>query len=378
MNNADSERRDLIDRLRQQIRRHGPISFRDWMQAALYDEREGYYCRSGSIRQGRLGDYRTAAETSSLFGATFARYFAALFTELGSPDRFAIIELGAGKGDFAHAVLSTLKSRYPQVFAVTHYVIDEISPATRAEAAARLVEFEKRVAFQQVATQLSSDKSLLVDGSRAVSSGIVFSNELVDALPVHRVIKRDGELRELCVGLNRDDFMWVMRPMQPRVADYCTRVGLNLAEGQIVEVNLAAEDFMREVAARIEKGFVITVDYGMERSDLWNAEQRPHGTLRGFHRHQLIDDILSRPGEVDITSSIDFTQLKGTGLPVVRDERLDQFLLAEGLLDELETVAGGLPASEALRLRTNARELIMPHGMAASFRVLVQQKQPSD
>src|SRR5712691_2856137 len=106
----------LAERLRARIRREGPISFHDWMQAALYDEREGYYCRSDLDRQGRAGDYRTAPETSPLFAATFARYFAKLFTELGSPSSWTILEAGAGSGEFERGVLSGLKSNHPTVF----------------------------------------------------------------------------------------------------------------------------------------------------------------------------------------------------------------------------------------------------------------------
>src|SRR6185369_15966991 len=106
----------LAKRLREQIQRGGPISFRDWMQAALYDEQDGYYCRPGRPRQGRFGDYRTAPETSSLFAATFANYFAKLFSGLGRPTPFTILEVGGGSGEFARGVLTTLESRHPEVF----------------------------------------------------------------------------------------------------------------------------------------------------------------------------------------------------------------------------------------------------------------------
>ena len=95
------------------------------MKAALYEEREGNYCRRDIVRRGRLGDYRTAPERTPLFAITLARYFTKLFCELGSPASWTIIEVGAGFGEFAADVLRTLKSRYPAVFAATHYLIDE-------------------------------------------------------------------------------------------------------------------------------------------------------------------------------------------------------------------------------------------------------------
>src|SRR5207245_9805209 len=114
----------LVERLRARIRHEGPITFRDWMQAALYDEGEGYYCRHDRVRWGRSGDYRTAPESSPLFPATFARYFARLFAELGQPASWTIIEAGAGSGHFARGVLVKLHSDHRAVFAATEYRID--------------------------------------------------------------------------------------------------------------------------------------------------------------------------------------------------------------------------------------------------------------
>jgi SAM-dependent MidA family methyltransferase len=357
----------LTSRLRARIEREGPISFCDWMAAALYDEHDGYYCRANRVRQGRAGDYRTAPESSPLFAATLARYFSQLFSQLGSPSSWTIFEAGAGSGEFAFGVLAALQERHPRVFAATNYVIDEVSADARLRAATRLSDFAQRVRF----APLSEIRA-------PVDAGIVFSNELIDALPVHRVTMRGGKLRELCVGVEQENFVWVeCDPDQP-VQDYCQRVGLHLAEGQIAEVNLNAEDFMFTAASLFQRGFVITVDYGAERSELLNAPHRHEGTLRAFSRHQLLNDLLARPGEQDLTTTIDWTQTRDAGaragLTTCRYERLDQFLLHEGLLDELETRAGRLSDPDATRLRVSARDMIMPQALAASFQVLVQEK----
>ena len=359
----------LAARLRARIEREGPISFCDWMQAALYDESDGYYCRAGRVRQGRVGDYRTAPESSPLFAATFARYFSQLFSELGSPSSWTIFEAGAGPGEFAYGVLSALRAHHPRVFAATNYWIDEVSAAVRLRAATRLSDFAHRIRFKRFA-----------EVDRPVEAGIVFSNELVDALPVHRVTMRAGKLRELCVGVNQNEFVWVECDLDQRVQDYCQRAGLHFAAGQIAEVNLNAEDFLSSAASLLKRGFAMTVDYGAERDELLNTPHRHQGTLRAFHRHRLIDDILANPGEQDLTTTIDWTQIRAAGahvgLKALRFERLDQFLLQQGLLDEMEMRASKLSDVDALRLRTSAREMIMPHGLAASFQVLVQKKQP--
>lgn len=358
----------LDERLRERIRREGPISFYEWMKASLYDKSDGYYCREERIPQGRAGDYRTAPETSPLFAITFARYFSKLFAELQQPPSWTIFEAGAGGGEFARGVLSNLRLQQPEIFAATRYVIDEFSPAARRRVADRLSEFADRVNFRR-----------LHEVNETPAAGIVFSNELIDAFPVHRVIMSAGKLRELCVGLNQNNFTWVECDLDPRVAEYCQRVGMRLAEGQIVEVNLEADEFLRCAAKVLNRGYVITVDYGAERDELWTAPQRRAGTLRAFHRHQLSDDILARPGEDDLTTTIDWTQLmeagKIAGLQTMRLQRLDLFLRDEGLLDELSTrMRFEFDQAKALRLSTNARELILPHGLAASFQVLVQEK----
>ncbi len=364
----------LIERLRARIERAGPISFRDWMQAALYDERDGYYCRLDRIPQGRAGDYRTAPESSPLFAATFAWYFsklfAELFFELGSPPTWTIFEAGAGGGEFAYGILNSLKAHYPEVFSATSYVIDEVSPATRRRASERLSEFTERLTFQR-----------LNEIDNPAIAGVCFSNELIDAFPVHRVIMRNGRLSELCVGLDQDDFVWVQRDPNESVAEYCRRAELRLSEGQIAEINLEAEEFISRAAGLFNRGFLVTVDYGAERSELLDSPDRFEGTLRAFHRHHLIDNVLARPGEQDLTTTVDWTQIKEVGrrvgLRAIRLERLDQFLLSEGLLDQLsEMLCQTQDQVEALRLSTSAREMIMPHGLAASFQVLVQEKGP--
>jgi SAM-dependent MidA family methyltransferase len=356
------------------------MTFRDWMQAALYDEREGYYCREDRIRQGRAGDYRTAPETSPLFAATFARYFATLFDELGSPSRFTIVEAGAGSGEFARGVLTALQTNHPDIFAGLDYLSDEVSAGSRELIAARLFEFSDRVIVRSPTVSDGKLLDLALPDGRASDTitGIIFSNELIDAFAIHRVTMRDGVLRELCVGVEEGEFVWTEGEPSAAVKDYCRQIKLELSEGQIVEINLEAGAFVGGAASSLESGYLITVDYGAERDELLHAPNRQQGTLRAFHRHQLIPDLLSYPGEIDLTATIDWTQMKEAGersqLETVRFQRLDQFLLAEGLLDELEKAAGTLADSDALRLRTSARELIMPHGLAASYQVLVQQK----
>lgn len=359
---------NLADRLRQRIKREGPISFYEWMKAALYDEHEGYYCRRDIERRGRLGDYRTAPERTPLFAATFARYFAKLFADLGCPASWAIIEVGAGFGEFAADALRNLQSRYPQVFAATHYLVDEFTEDGRERAAANLKGLEGKYEFcrfQELAAPFPA--------------GVIFSNELIDAFPVHRVKKRGGVLRSLYVGLDdRDEFVWIEGDLEQSIAAHCQGISAQMEDGHIAEINPDADEFIAHAARVVTRGCVITVDYGDERQALLTDPYRRDGTLRAAYHHQISGDVLRAPGRRDLTTTIDWTQLRETGerfgLNTVRHERLDRFLLEEGLLDELEVLTRDLDQAENASLRAGAREMIMPDGMAASFQVVVQRK----
>ena len=356
----------LTERLTELIRREGAITFHDWMKAALYDPEHGYYGGSDRERWGREGDYRTSPERSRLFSGTFARYFARLYEELGRPAEWTIVECGAGDGSFAAGVLRTLAEQFPVIFAATKYVVCEVSQDAQRRVRERVVEFSERVQFSDLVP---------------IDIGIYFSNELLDAFPVHRVVKDEQELSELYVSVDSSGaFVWTTGPLSsPRLTEFCDTYSVELAPGQVIEINLAVDDWLAQVASRLANGFVITVDYGAESADLYDPARRPKGTLRAFSRHRFVDDVLAQPGEYDITSSINWTQVKTVGkklgLKVVDFASQDKFLLQAGLLEELEQQLSSTDTeAEKASLTTGAREMILPGGMASSFQVLVQRK----
>ncbi|HEX8187796.1 MAG TPA: SAM-dependent methyltransferase [Pyrinomonadaceae bacterium] len=360
----------LAARLRGRIREAGPLTFRDWMSAALYDEREGYYRRRGAERWGRAGDYRTAPERSALFAATFARHFTRLHEELNRPRVFHLLEAGGGAGRFAHGVLTTLRRDAPHVYESLRYVFDEASADSRRRASELLAPFAGRVEYRHLAG---------IEGK--LDHAVVFSNELLDALPVHRVTVRDGRLLESYVGLNDDGaFAFVeAAPSTPRLAEHFGRLGVALGEGQVAEVNLEVADWLARAAGVLGRGFVITVDYGDEAPALYAAPHRRGGTLRAFRGHELIEDVLREPGGQDLTTTVNWTQVVAeggrAGLRTLSLERLDGFLLRAGLVEQLELEsARAASEAEVAALRLDAREMILPGGMASHFQVLVQRK----
>ena len=324
------------------------------MNAALYDEAGGYYRRSDLKRWGREGDYRTSPERSELFAVTFARYFAKLYEELQRPSQWTIVEMGPGRGDFATLVLRTLHDQFPQVFEATRYVLIETSE-----------ELEKEP---------------------RIKAGIVFSNELLDAFPVHRLTRIANELSELYVMLDGDgNFAWTNGPLStPALLEFCRDYSIELEDGQIIEVNLPIDNWLRSVVSKLESGYLITVDYGAESCDLYDFGLRPRGTLRAFSRHEFVDDVLGQPGlgpgDYDITSSVNWSQVQATGarlgFTTIEFAQQDRFLLSAGLLEELErAMSRSTSDADKLALSTSAREMILPGGMASSFQVLVQKKE---
>ena len=319
------------------------------MTAALYDDAGGYYKRSDLNRWGKEGDYRTSPERSRLFAATFTRYFAKLYDELQQPSEWTIAEAGPGRHDFAAGVMRTLQEQFPKVFAATRYVSVETND-----------ELEKLA---------------------PIKAGIFFSNELLDAFPVHRLIQTRNGLAEFYVAVDENDkFVWSEGPLStPALLEYCEEYSIELEDEQIIEVNLGIDNWMASVAAKLESGYLITVDYGAESCDLYDVSLRPHGTLRGFSRHDFVDDVLVQPGDYDITANVNWTQVQRVGerlgFTTVAFAEQDRFLLDAGLLEELTREMSRFTSdADKLALSAGARDMIMPGGMGSSFQVLVQKR----
>ena len=255
------------------------------------------------------------------------------------------------------------------MFDVTRYVCVELSPDARSRTAERLLNFNGHVEFAKL-TELAP-----------IKAGIIFSNELLDAFPVHRVTSVDGELKELFVTVDDDgDFAWLAAELSTqKLHEFCRNEIPPLVNGQIIEVNMAVEDWVNTIAEKLVNGYLITVDYGAEAEELYDTSVRLKGTLRAFRRHEFVDEVLITPGEYDITTSVDWTFVKNVGhrlgLVVERFQPLDSFLIEAGALEELEDrLAAASSESEKSSLTATAREMILPSGMAAHFQVLVQKR----
>lgn len=341
----------LIAKIRAQIAAHGPMTFRDFMAASLYDPEHGFYT-SARAQIGRRGDFFTNVSVGPLFGQLLARQFAEMWERLGKPDEFRIVEQGANNGDFAADVL---RAAAPDFRAALRYTIIEPAPRLRARQQETLGEFLDRLTWCESLAQL------------APFCGVHFSNELLDALPVHLLRFREGAWRERGVDEN---LVLIDLP----VCDENLSVRLKLLplpqlEGYETEVNLAAGAWIRKVAAKLTRGYVLTIDYGYPR-DIFYAPERHCGTLTCYAQHRRSFDPMQEIGESDLTAHVDFTSLAeearaaGCGLAGFTDQHHFLVPLARDLF-----ATNPPSAKESRALQT----LIHPQFLGITFKVLALQ-----
>jgi len=356
----------LEQKLIERIERDGPITFRDFMQAALYDAEHGYYSTS-RLKIGADGDYYTSSNLHSAFGATLSRAFIQLWNNSTEP--LTVVEFGAGTGQLAQDFLSSMRDESPACFETVSYILIETSSHMRELQRDRLVDFRDCVSWLDIE---------VLEGSPVTA--IAFSNELIDALPVHCVRRHNNRIQELYVGKmsGKSDLAlaWA-EPSTAALMKYIERCNVPMKEGQTVEINLDAVKWLRKVARALRRGFLVTIDYGDLARELWKAE-RSRGTLRSFYRHRLIDSPLQRVGEQDITASVNFTSLIeygcDFGFELQSFERQAAFLTRMGLIERLDAEYGPIDTLDNLKERLAVKNLFVPGSISDSFRVLIQKR----
>lgn len=337
-----------------EISAQGPMPFRRFMELALYHPQHGYYA-SGRARVGRGGDFMTNVSVGPLYGRLLARQFAEMWSRLGEPGDFAVVEQGAHGGELAGDVLAGLRELAPACFAAATYRIVEPSAALAAQQQRRLAGWGSKA-------QWSDSLPSFV--------GVHFSNELPDAFPVHRVRWTGSAWCELAVIWESGRFLFTEAPMHSaELIAACAQIPQPLPPGYTTEVNLAARAWIAEVAARLVRGYVLCVDYGYEREDFY-ALERAAGTLSAYAQHRREPDPLARPGEVDLTAHVEWTSLieaaQGAGLTLAGFT--DQHHCMVGL--GAEHFAEGANLHETRAFQT----LMHPQFMGAAFKVLALAK----
>jgi len=317
----------LGELLAEEIRAHGPLSFRRFMEAALYHPEYGYYRRPRDPF-GKHGDFFTAEQIQPVFGILLAARIRQLRREMGEPREFTVVELGAGRGEMAEA------------FSEWRYVPVDLDAS----------ELPKHFV------------------------GVVFSNEFFDALPVDVAIWRGGVFREQRVALEDGRFCWRTGERAPEeVGHHLHECFPEPEEGRWYETRLEAAHGMERIAGALEEGYALTIDYGYSRAE---SVRFPEGTLMGYRRHAAREDVLEEPGERDITAHVNFTALQecgaACGLRTERFETLAQTLLLAGEPDQFAAALDAAGPGEQLRRRMQLKTLLF--GMGETFRSLLQRR----
>lgn len=361
---VDSGPKEFVDRLHRRICKDGPITFADFMETALYDPEFGYY-GSAAARIGPGGDYSTSPETHSVFAQFIGKQIVEIAEAIAPADQFTIVEMGAGKGTFAGHLLDSYAQHSPELLKRLRYVIIERSAGMMKRQKIRLeAHLEAGIAIEW--------RPDLGSFAAHALTGLCFSNELVDSFPVHRVVMRAMGLREIFVGWSKGRFIEVEAPpCSPKLDAYFDRLGLRLKDGQRAEVNLKALDWMREVAARLRRAVVLTVDYGHTAADLY-APIRRTGTLLCYYQGSVSDSPYQRVGRQDITAHVDFTSLalvgEEAGLNVTGFTNQLHFLMGLGI--ESAFAAQDVDSTASAWMRT----LLRPDGMGTTYKILIQHK----
>ena len=272
------------------------------MELALYEPAHGYYS-AGRAAIGRRGDYVTSVSVGPLFGQLLTDQFEEMWRLLGCPTEFTVMEQGANTGDFAHDVLAAAKA-FPDFFRALRYRIVEPFLVNEERQRANLAQVGDIVAVEW-------HKSL---AEAPVFTGVHFSNELIDAMPVHLLLYRGETWLERYVALAEPGgpFGWAEGPLSTSALEPVA-ARLPRVEGYRAEVNLAGHDWLRAVEARLERGYIMIADYGFSRNDFYHPDRR-EGTLCCYRQHRRSDDPLVDIGEQDITAHVEFTSLVETGL----------------------------------------------------------------
>jgi SAM-dependent MidA family methyltransferase len=351
--------------LAERIRRFGPITFAEYMRECLYHPVHGYYSQPEARR---FSDYYTSVDVHPIFGRLLARQFAEMWHQLDRPAEFLLVEAAAGTGRLAGHVLDFAQSHLSDFFNAINYVAVERSPMRCDQLATHLSHFIRKGKCRPS-----------IEIPARIPVGCVFSNELLDALPVHRVLQQRDALKEIFVTTDGRAFSEIPHPLSTcAISDYFAAQQITLEEGQLAEAGLEACDWMTEIARRLDRGFALTIDYGHEAADLFDAHHQS-GTVLSYAKHQASNNLYAAPGEQDLTAHVNFTALRQWGarhgLETIGLLTQTAFLLALGKGNDFaDLYDAGMDESGRVRARLQLKTLIYPEGLGERFQVLPQQK----
>lgn len=342
---------------------YGPLSFRDFMEVALYHPETGYYAQAENP-VGRGADYVTAPVLSPLFSYALSSLVRE-FVRRNEGGLCSIVDIGCGDGSLIRALAAQSDAEAARFFGVDRSLaraVPSIAEPPRDDSPAPV--------FFQTIDEVPRD-----------GAHLILSNELYDAFPFARLVKRGEHLHELWVQEREGVLDWLELEAPPQYDDYFDSRGIVLAEGQFADVSLEWEAYHRDVVRFLQRGLIVTIDYGFPASKLFHPRARRFGTAAAYSQHRVSRDLLADPGRQDLTAHVNFDDLQRADADTLWFDRLARFLLALGASDHpvfrpieesgITTTEEGLALLEA---REDARRLVLPDGIGEEMRVLVQGK----
>ena len=351
---GESSMRDVL----RNMLHYGDLSFRDFVELALYHPEFGYYTRPGNP-VGKGGDYVTAPSLSPAFAFAISSLFRD-FLRRSEGVVCSFVDIGCGDGSLVRAAASENVSENARFFGVDRSL--------------------SRVTEDPHVTYVRSFDEVPRDGVH-----FVFSNELYDAIPFARLVRRGEHLHELWVQEREGVLDWSEHEAAPVYDDYFAERGIELAEGQFADIALEWEALHADILRHVERGLFVTIDYGYPAAKLFHPRARRFGTAAAYSGQRVHRDLLAHPGEHDLTAHINFSDLERAGeregAAFLFFDVLAKFLLSIGITrHELFTPVHEVAisnAEEGLALsaaREDARRLVLPDGIGADLKVLVQAK----
>jgi SAM-dependent MidA family methyltransferase len=372
MSNSQILTQLLIDQILESPQQR--ITFAEYMDLVLYHPQQGYYT-SGTVSIGAKGDFFTSPSLAKDFGELLAEQLVEIWEILDRPKPFTLVEMGAGSGLLAGDILQYLKHHHLECFNNLDYIIVEKAEGLmnrQREELKNWLENSQKISWKS--WQEISDNSIV---------GCAFSNELVDAFPVHQVILKSGQLQEIYVGFSKEKLVEKITTLStPSLQDYFKLIDIKFLEneypeGYRTEVNLAALNWLETVAQKLKRGYLLTIDYGYTAQRYYHP-QRDRGTLQCYFQHRRHNNPYINLGQQDITAHVDFTALERygalQGLEKLGFTQQGLFLMALGLGDRLvELSSGKYGFQEVIQRRDALHQLLDPSGLGG-FGVLVQAK----
>jgi SAM-dependent MidA family methyltransferase len=370
----------LEQKIAQRITEGGPIPFEIFMDMALYDPEYGYYA-SRVPRIGRQGDFYTSSHLHPVFGILIGKQIAEMWKIMGEPEEFTIVEMGAGEGficndmlgylegvgDKEHSAEDGAESRGPGAerafYKTLRYVIVERNCLQRERQQELLKKYSDKV-------QWISD---IRDAGRI--TGCICSNELLDAFPVH-LLRMEDELKEVYVDHDGEAFTEKTGPLSTdAIARYFHHAAITLDAGYTTEINLRIREWLSDVDAVLERGFIFTIDYGYPAEEYY-SEDRNRGTLMCYYHHQFHENPYAHIGEQDITAHVNFSSLKHwgeeKGIRTAGFCSQGTFLLALGIDEEIARLAE--TSKDYYFELGRVKKLFLPQGLGESHKVMIQHK----